>query len=176
VVVVGTAEDVFRILEGRHPLAVLEPRVPADVIDVQMGAHHHVDLVGFDAGRLQPRQVGSLHQVPLGPMRPGLVVANAGVDQDTFAADGQKPAMDAELQGARRLVVVIGQQPVAMFLHHGGLPVREEHLCVEVGLVGLLDALHRGRAQLHLRHAFPPTRAGTLALADGFREGRRFVR
>ena len=160
VVVVGAAEHVFRVLEGRHPLAVLEPGVPADVVDMQMGAHHHVDLVGLDAGRLQPRQVGRLHQMPFGPVRPGLVVADAGVDQDALAADRQQPAMDAELQEARRLVVVVGQQPVAMLLHHGGLPVREEHLGVEVGLVGFLDALHRGGAELHFRHAFLPPGGG----------------
>src|ERR1700745_146135 len=45
-----------RLFRSRHPLAVLEPGVPADVIDVQVGAHHHVDLVGLDAGCLQPCQ------------------------------------------------------------------------------------------------------------------------
>jgi hypothetical protein len=131
------------------------------MIDMQVGTHHHVDLVGLDAGCLQPRQVGRLHQVPFGPVRPGFVVADTGVDQDALAADGQKPAVDAELQGSRRLVVVVGEQPVAMLLHHAGLPVREEHLGVEVGFIGFLDALHRGGAQLHFRHAFPSTGGGT---------------
>jgi hypothetical protein len=84
------------------------------------------------------------------------VIADAGVDQDALAAHRQKPAVDAELQHARRLVVVVGQQPVAMLLHHAGLPVGEEHLGVEVGLVRLFDAPHGGGAELHFGHVFPP--------------------
>jgi hypothetical protein len=171
----GAAEHVLGVLEGRHPLAVLEFGVPADMIDMQVGAHHHVDLVGLDARCLQPLEVLRLHQMPLGPMRARLVVADAGVDQDALAAHRQKPAMDAELQRIRGLLVVVGHQPVAVMLHHLGLPVGEEHLGVEVGLVGFLDALHRGSAELHFGHDLPHDDR-ELRSPSGSREGARFVR
>ena len=41
----AVGHDVFRLGKGRHPAAVFEPRVPADVIDVQMRAHDIVDVV-----------------------------------------------------------------------------------------------------------------------------------
>ena len=31
-------EQVARVGEGRHPASVLQPRVPADMVDMQMGA------------------------------------------------------------------------------------------------------------------------------------------
>ncbi len=165
VVVVGAAEHVLGVLEGRHPFAVLEPGVPADMIDMQVGAHHHVDLVGLDAGCLQPLEILGLHQMPFGPMRARLVVADAGIDQDALAPHGQKPAMDAELQRIRGFLVVVGYQPVAVLLHHLGRPVGEEHLGIEVGLVGFLDAPHRGSAQPHFGHVFlpPPASLGRRA-------------
>ena len=104
------APDVLRVLEGRHPAAVLQPGVPADVIDMQMGAHHHVDLVGRHARRLQPRRDRACSSCP----------TSAGACADLWlptqvsirmrlAADPEQPAMDAELQPARRLVVVVGR-------------------------------------------------------------------
>ena len=40
-----SAEDVFRIREGWHPSPVDQPRVPAYMIGVKMGAHDVIDLV-----------------------------------------------------------------------------------------------------------------------------------
>ena len=55
----AVGEDVARLGEGRHPAAVLEPRVPADVVDVQMRAHDEVDVADAEARR------------PPGPSRSG---------------------------------------------------------------------------------------------------------
>ena len=46
------AEHVARVREGRHPAAVFQPRVPADMVDMQMRAHHVVDVA--DGKRLPP--------------------------------------------------------------------------------------------------------------------------
>ncbi len=43
-------DQIARVGKRRHPAAVLQPRVPADVIDVQMRAQHDVDVFGRDAG------------------------------------------------------------------------------------------------------------------------------
>ena len=37
-------EHVARVRKGRHPTAIFQPRVPADVIDMQMRAHDEVDI------------------------------------------------------------------------------------------------------------------------------------
>ncbi len=39
-------EQIARPGESRHPAPVLQPRIPADVIEVQMRAHHDVDVFG----------------------------------------------------------------------------------------------------------------------------------
>jgi hypothetical protein len=36
------AEDIARIGKGRHPAAVFEPRIPADMVGMEMGAQHEV--------------------------------------------------------------------------------------------------------------------------------------
>ena len=43
--VLALGEQVLGVGEGRHPAAVLELGVPADVIDVQVRAHHEVDRI-----------------------------------------------------------------------------------------------------------------------------------
>ena len=52
-------KDILGVGEGRHPAAVVEPGVPADVIDVQVRAQHVVDVLGgqASAARLQPGPV-----------------------------------------------------------------------------------------------------------------------
>ena len=46
-----SAEQVFRAWKGRHPAAAVEPCVPADVVDMEMGAHHEIHLSGHHACR-----------------------------------------------------------------------------------------------------------------------------
>jgi hypothetical protein len=53
------------------------------VIDMQMRAHHVVDIADGKPSRVQPAQIGvvGLH-VPFRTSRPRLVVANGAIDQD----------------------------------------------------------------------------------------------
>ncbi|HEY6979555.1 MAG TPA: hypothetical protein VH499_01265 [Reyranella sp.] len=125
------------------------------MIDMQVCAHHHVDLVRLDARRRQTLEIPGLHHVPLRPIGARLVIADTGVDQDTLAADLDQPAMDAELQEARGFVIVIGQEPVAMLAHDIGVPGRKELLGLEVELVALLDTGDDGATQLQFDHCFP---------------------
>src|SRR5450755_4366252 len=65
-----------RVREGRHPAAILQARVPADMIDMQMRAHHDVDVRDGDAGRRQSLHIGVVGiNVPFRPQRAGLVIA-----------------------------------------------------------------------------------------------------
>ena len=76
-------EQVARLREGRDPAAVLQPRVPPDMVAVQMRAHHEVDVLDPEPGRLERlHPVGVVLLVPGRPQREVLVVADAGIDQD----------------------------------------------------------------------------------------------
>ena len=44
VVEFALAEHVTRVGKSRYPAAVFQPRIPSDVIDMQMRAHHEVDV------------------------------------------------------------------------------------------------------------------------------------
>ncbi len=64
---------------------------PADMIDMQVGAHHHVDLFGLHACRCQARQIGRVELIPERPCLARLVISDAGVDQDLAPADLEQP-------------------------------------------------------------------------------------
>ena len=86
VVQLGLGEQVARLREGRHPAAVLQPGVPADMIDVEMRAHDEVDVVHRQAGRGQAAHEGVvLLLVPQRTRGAVLVVADATIDQDVVA-------------------------------------------------------------------------------------------
>ena len=49
VVELTATEQIARLGKGRLPTAIVLPRIPADVIDMQMGAEHQIDFGGIDA-------------------------------------------------------------------------------------------------------------------------------
>ena len=71
-IVVGARHHVLGVGEGRHPLAVLEPRVPADVVDMQVRAHHEVDLLGLHARLAQTVEIPGVQPVEARHARRGL--------------------------------------------------------------------------------------------------------
>ena len=78
--VFALVEDVFRLREGRHPAAVHQARVPAAMVDMQVGAEDVVDILeaqplGGEA--VQPGLLRKIHR-----RRVALVLAGAGIDQD----------------------------------------------------------------------------------------------
>src|SRR5262249_44391458 len=107
-------EEIAGAWEGRHPAAVLEPRVPADVIHVEVGAQDEMAGFGGEAGGAQAlEEVRALH-VPVGVLA-GLVVADARVDEDGEAGRLHDEAVDAH-EEASALVEEVGGKPVAMAL------------------------------------------------------------
>ncbi len=61
---VGLGKYVARIGKCRHPFAVLLPRVPADMIVMQMRAHDDVDFFRLGAGGGQPLQIRLVQHAP----------------------------------------------------------------------------------------------------------------
>jgi hypothetical protein len=75
-VVFAPRHDVAVIRKGRHRAAVVEPRVPTDVVPVEMGAQHIIDSLG-EVGKIMAAQ-----PMELRPLWSLFVVAEAGIDQD----------------------------------------------------------------------------------------------
>src|ERR1700747_629050 len=57
VVIFGLAEDVARLGKGRNPAAAFESRIPANVIDMQMRAHHEIDVLDRKTRGLQATHI-----------------------------------------------------------------------------------------------------------------------
>src|SRR5437588_5268093 len=77
---------VFRLGKGWHPAPVLEPRVPAHVVDMQVRAHHIIDIVDRQPGRRETLlEAIAVHHVPERARRSWLVIANARIDQNIVA-------------------------------------------------------------------------------------------
>ena len=99
------APDVTGIREGRGPAGAVPPRVPADVVGVDMRADHEIDVLGPYTLSRKARQVIRIEVVePLEGPRPS--IADARVDQDRQVALSQKPGVDVDeevclVRGAR---------------------------------------------------------------------------
>jgi len=92
-------EDVAGVRECWHPTPILQPRVPADVVGVQMDTHHIIDIPDRNAGRRQCRYVGlvGLH-MPTRSGRSVLVVANAAINQHHMVGRPHEVRLKAEDQ------------------------------------------------------------------------------
>src|SRR4029078_9937115 len=71
------AEQVARVGKGRLPAAIVLLRIPADVIDMQMGAEHQIDFGRIDAGLPQP-----IEKAAPAPLMPGRDFGNVLVSAD----------------------------------------------------------------------------------------------
>ena len=119
----GVREQVARVRERRHPAPLLEARVPADVVGVQVGAHDDVDVRDREAVRGEPAHEGvvALH-VPVRPRRPVLVVADAAVDEHRMVRRAQDVGLEAEDEAPRPRFERARLQPGAVLLE----PLRRE--------------------------------------------------
>ncbi len=110
----AVGHDVFGLGKGRHPAAVFKPRVPADVIGVQMRAHHIVDVVDGEAHtRKLLFEPVAVEHVPERPRRARLVIADAGIDQDIVVRRLDDEALDAKHELVGR-IEKCGLQPGAV--------------------------------------------------------------
>ncbi len=94
------AHQIAGLRKGRSPFPVNQHRVPADMVDMQMGAQHRVDRLAREPGR---RQVGEKRPLEVVPGRDAavlLVVAEAGIDDDAALGGLDDKRVDAHLQPA----------------------------------------------------------------------------
>ena len=115
-------KNIFRLRERGHPASVFQFRVPADMIDVQMGAHHVIDLIDRHARRGQiSLELIRIHHVPKRPRRAGLMVADTAVDQDVMMRGLDQIALDAQNQlPVHAIQIAAIGHPALVFRQHLG--------------------------------------------------------
>src|SRR5580704_8005963 len=108
------ADETARLGEGRHPAVVHQGRIPADVVDVQMGAQHRIDGILGESGFFEIIEKRRMQHVPSGE-RARLVVTEAGIDDDSFVAGFQEERMATHTR-APAFVREMGYEPFALAL------------------------------------------------------------
>jgi len=154
--------------ERRHPAPALEPRVPADVVHVQVRAHDRVDLLGRDARRREVIEPRALPVVPERRLVALLAVADAGVDEDRAPRHPHHPRLDARAEIAGSLVEEVGLEPGVMAGDRLGRGLRQH---VGRGIERAPDLHHPRDADLaepERVHQALLTRA-TISADDGLR-------
>jgi hypothetical protein len=117
IVHIRLGKDVPRIGKCRHPFPIFLLGIPADMIVMQMGAHHEVDVLGPRSRGGKPLEVGQIEHVPEGTPGLGFVVAAARVDQDLLAADLQQPAVNRQLDQSCIGFIMVRRQPGLVLGH-----------------------------------------------------------
>src|SRR3954463_1830323 len=132
-------EDISGVGKRWDPFAAPKLRVPANMIVMEMRAHHEIDLLGPRAGGGEPLKIRGLEHAPPRPRRAHSVVAAAGVDQDFLFADLQQPAVYAQFDFAARRIVWIGRKPMRVLAMQFIAEVWKELFRIIDRLIGLLD-------------------------------------
>src|ERR1700730_4551188 len=172
----AAGHDVARIGKGRGPAPVFEPGIPADMIPVQMSAHHIVDTLHTDPGAGEIGDIGGAQPVELRPGRTLLVVAEARIDQDRMMTGLDDEAMKAEEEVAGRRVDQPGAGVIGVRLHHLLVEIGKKRLGGNKGPLILGDAMNLeipDTRDLHLplrTCAGAPTPAHPTVSAAGRRE------
>ena len=94
-------EHVFGVREGRDPTAIAEHRVPAAMIDVQVGAEDVVDFFELQSGGLELVEIALLGEVHWRGV--AFILTGAGVHQDRVVrrADDKRLIGDDHHAGGR---------------------------------------------------------------------------
>ena len=120
----AAGHDIARIGKSRDPASVFEPGIPADMVPMQVSAHHVVDILHTDAGAGEIGDIGAAQPMELWPRRTLLVVAEAGIYQDRMVPGLDDEAVKAEEEVAACWV----DQP-----RTGMIRVRPQDFPVEIG-------------------------------------------
>ena len=112
-------EQVLGVGEGRDPAAVLEFRVPTDMVDMQVGAHHEVDAFRRHAHRDHIFEEWAVLHMPGFGVGPMLMIADAGIDEDRMLGRLDNIAVQAHQKSAAVRVDKMGIEPVATFGFEG---------------------------------------------------------
>ena len=86
-------KQVAGIGKCRHPGGTVAARIPAHVIDMQVGAHDNVDLSGIDTGLSESLQKSGLQTAKYRNAGSILVVARPGVNEDLQTVSINQPTL-----------------------------------------------------------------------------------
>ena len=139
-VALGFRHNVAGVGEGGDPAAIEQLGVPADVIDMQMGAEHVVHIFRLHAGCGEALQIGGVEHVEAVRARAVFAVAAAGIDQDGVVLGFDHPGMDGGDEAAAFGLVVVRRQPAAVFGEDGRVPIRQQAVGGEAGTHLFFDA------------------------------------
>ena len=142
VIELAARHDVAGVRKGRDPAAVVEPGVPADMVPMEMRAHHVIDRFGRHPGGGEIGEIGALHTVELRPGRPLLVVAEAGIDQDRVTPGLDDEGVKAEHQPARRRVDQPRPGQIGVGAQDLGIEIRQKILGRDERPLILSNAMH----------------------------------
>src|SRR5215831_15729449 len=100
VLIFGPAEKVARPLKGWQPSVVDKAGVPADMVDVEMGAEHDIDALGWKAGLRHDVEIRTVALIPGRYAAALLVVAKPRIDHDAMLQCLHHQRMDRHFQPA----------------------------------------------------------------------------
>src|SRR5262245_49762351 len=113
--------------EGQDPAAIMQARIPANMIDVQMGTEHDIDRLRRDA---EPRktfqETAVAAAVKSGEERPLLVLPDTGIDQDRLARGTEHIGLDARDHHSPFKIDMVGFEKRPQALHLLPLCLRKE--------------------------------------------------
>src|SRR5579883_2209085 len=92
ILVAAPREDIGGVRKARLPALLDQPRIPSDMVGMDMRDQDIVDLPRCDAGGSEPFEVRRVEMIEEG-LRAGLAVADPGVDQDRRSWRPDQPAM-----------------------------------------------------------------------------------
>jgi hypothetical protein len=118
----GARKNIFRIREGRHPAAVFEFRIPADMVDMHMSAQHEVDIFRCHARCaeiIHPRENLIVEHIAVAR----LVIADTGIDQNGVVRRADQKGLDVNHHLATDRIEMARHHPVFMGLHRTWIPV-----------------------------------------------------
>ena len=100
---VAPVHEIARIGKGRHPATVLQPRIPVDMVDMQVGAEHNGDRLRPDTGFRQTiENAAALPPMKLLNERPFLVFTDATIDQDRLSAGAEREGEYRKIRATRQ--------------------------------------------------------------------------
>jgi hypothetical protein len=100
--VVGLWQKIFGIGKRRNPSTIGQFGIPADMVDVQVGAQDEIDVIWCDTcSQKRGHKAGVCALMPIRVVGGRLVVANTSIDEDHTAGGLQKKALHGKDQLAR---------------------------------------------------------------------------
>src|SRR5258707_35915 len=114
-------------------MPVDEPRIPADMIGMQMRQQNQIDFIGIHAGGHEPFEVWRMQLMKHRQSGAILVVARRGVDEYRAAVQTYHPCVDAQDDMRFACVQMRWNQPVAMTVECMAVEGREESFRREHG-------------------------------------------